>query len=128
VTISLSSLQSKQIDIFNKQKPIADFYVEFTWESKNGVQRKRAYSQVKSVLKKPKPSSVELSFVQIDETNKQAVLRVTSNSFLRDVWIYSRNGKIQVEDNFFDLLPGNKLVKVSFEELSDLDTLDIFYR
>jgi hypothetical protein len=53
---------------------------------------------------------------------------VTSNSFLRDVWIYSRNGKIQVEDNFFDLLPGNKLVKVSFDELSDLDTLDIFYR
>jgi beta-mannosidase len=127
-SISLSVLQSKQIDIFNKQKPLADFYVEFTWKSKNGDLRKRAYSQVKSVLKKPKPSSVEMSFVQIDETNKQAVLRVTSNSFLRDVWIYSRNGKIQVEDNFFDLLPGNKLVKISFDELSDLDTLDIFYR
>jgi beta-mannosidase len=127
-SISLSALQSKQIDIFNKQKPLADFYVEFTWKSKNGDLRKRAYSQVKSVLKKPKPSSVEMSVVQIDETNKQAVLRITSNSFLRDVWIYSRNGKFHVEDNFFDLLPGNKLVKISFDELSDLDTLGIFYR
>ena len=69
-----------------------------------------------------------MSVVQIDETNKQAVLRVKSNSFLRDVWIYSRNGKFHVEDNFFDLLPGNKLVKISFDELSDLDTLGIFYR
>ena len=119
--------QENQI-VWELSEVFADFYVEFTLKSKDGDLRKRAYSQVKSVLKKPKSSSVEMSVVQIDETNKQAVLRITSNSFLRDVWIYSRNGKFHVEDNFFDLLPGNKLVKISFDELSDLDTLGIFYR
>ena len=127
---TLSSLTSKQLNIFKGSKPLADYVVEFSWKVDDGQCEKRSYSVVTTNSAKSSTvnTSVKVVEIQRDKGFERAKVVVTTDQFIRDVWLYSLVGGIHVEENFRDCFPGETVFWVDFSSLDALDRLEVKFR
>jgi beta-mannosidase len=72
--------------------------------------------------------TVCLELVSIDEIAKSAILRVTNDEFVADLWLVSSKFGVRFDRNFISLLPGTHDIKIAFEELPEQSDFEFYYR
>jgi hypothetical protein len=101
--------------------------VRFEWNDAQGNNHTRTFSRLPSNRNKADRKEIKLEIVSINTEKKTAVLKVENTKFLHHFWLYSAKAGVQFSENFIELLPGEHLIEVQFEELPLLSDFDFMW-
>lgn len=97
--------------------------------SGDGLDYTRTFDLLESSFKSEVANrKVCLELVDVDSVRKTAVLLVTNDTFVADLWVVSSKFGVRFDRNFVSLLPGKHTINISFEELPDQSDFNFYYR
>lgn len=95
-------------------------FIKFSWNDAKGNTIERNFVNKVNDYTIATPKDVDLQLTDVDETNKTAVLRIYNKRFVRNFWVSSDKFNVQFSSNFVNLLPGEHLIEISFEEVPEI--------
>ena len=101
----------------------SNLLVKFTWNNATGEKLTRNFANIKSDYKSAKADDITLSIEAIDSVAKTAVISVENKRFVRDFWLTSNKFGVKFKSNFLNLVPGEHLIDVSFDEIPKVEEL-----
>lgn len=101
----------------------SNLLVKFTWNNAKGGSFTRDFANIKNDYKKAKIEDIRLTIDAIDETAKTAVISIENQRFVRDFWLTSSQFGVKFSSNFLNLVPGEHLIEISFDEVPKLEEL-----
>lgn len=101
----------------------SNLLVKFTWNNATGEKLTRNFANIKSDYKSAKADDITLSIEAIDSVAKTAVISVENKRFVRDFWLTSNKFGVKFNSNFLNLVPGEHLIDVSFDEIPKVEEL-----
>lgn len=105
-----------------------NYVIVFTWTNEKGENKSRTFYHEAKKLAKADQSAFMFEITDIDETNKTALLKVTTDKFLASCWISSQKRSVHFDRNFEHLLPGEHVFRITFEETPKAGDFEFFWR
>jgi len=119
---------SKQIT-FDEDVPTelakSNFVVKFTWNDAQGKKFTRNFANIKNDYKTAKEDDVSLSIDSIDPISKTAIISIENKRFVKDFWLTSSKFGVRFKSNFLNLIPGEHLIEISFDELPEVGDFEM---
>jgi len=97
-----------------------NYVLVFQWKNAKDETRTRTFVHSAKKTAKAPASAVQLSLKEIDTVAHTAVLKVHTEAFLRDFWVYSKQKDVRYARNFLPLLPGDHEILIHFEQIPTL--------
>jgi hypothetical protein len=101
--------------------------VRFEWNDEQGNNHTRTFSRLPSNRNKAERKDIKVDVVSMNADKKTAVLKIENTKYLNHFWLFSDEVGVQFSDNFIDLLPGEHLITIQFDELPLLSDFDFMW-
>ncbi len=122
--VQFSGAGSKQI-VFDEsafsELEKSNFVVKFTWNDAQGESFTRNFANIKNEYKTAKAEDISLSLHSIDTSAKTAIISIENKRFVRDFWLSSSQFGLKFSANFLNLIPGEHLIEISFDEIPKVE-------
>jgi beta-mannosidase len=107
-----------------------NYLVKFSWNDENGNENSRAFVHIgnKKNYVKALRSQFYVTINSIDTITKTAIIEVKTQQFLQDFWISCNKQTIKFENNFVQILPGKKEIKITFTEIPKIEDFQFMWR
>lgn len=103
----------------------SNFVVKFTWNDAQGKSYTRNFANIKDEYKSAKEDDISLSINSIDTIAKTALISVENKRFVRDFWLTSSKFGVRYKSNFMNLIPGEHLIEISFDQLPEVGDFEM---
>ncbi|MFT5858900.1 MAG: beta-mannosidase [Flavobacteriaceae bacterium] len=114
----LNGHESKKMCVKPLKEELAqtNCHIIFTYLDQNGFKQKRTFDHLPGERSSANQGSVKVS-IEVDPANlKQAVLTITNQEFIKDLWITVEELSTHLDENFKSLLPGTHSFTVEFDQ------------
>jgi hypothetical protein len=111
--------------------------VQFTWNDAQGNPHTRTFSRLPASRNKADRKDIRIELMNVDPDNKTAIVKVVNTKFVHHFWLFSGQSEnkystkyktgIHFSANFLDLLPGEHLIEIQFDELPTLNAFDFMW-
>jgi beta-mannosidase len=102
-----------------------DFAIRFKWKDETGKTCERLFVHETFPGKPVAGKEPLVTFESLDVIQKKGVIVIENETLLKDFWLTSKTGKVILEDNFVNLLPGKHRIAFDFE--GDLNKNSFFW-
>jgi len=99
----------------------------FEWNDAQGNAHDRNFSRLPSARSKADRKDIKVDVVSINAEKKTAVLKIENTKYVHHFWLFSDEVGVQFSENFIDLLPGEHLIEIQFDELPLLSDFDFMW-
>lgn len=145
ITAELFDLDGKQLDTFSCNLAVinrsvqevfktelaphrhSNYFIRFHWNAADGSKLTRDFTHLSQPVPSATKGQVKLELLQVDPQTKTAVIRITNEAFVQQLWITSAKQGVRFDRNFIDLIPGTHDVKISFENLPALSDFELIW-
>ncbi len=91
--------------------------IHFKWNDANGNSLERTYTHKIVEYEKATADDLRLTIEAVNPKANTAVLKISTTKFVDNLWISSSKFGVKFEQNFFQLLPGEVLIPITYSEL-----------
>lgn len=105
-----------------------NYVIVFDWTDQKGVSHSRTFYHEAKRQAKAEPQNFTFNLLEINEKEKTARIKVTTDVFLANFWVSSQKRGVRFDRNFVHLLPGEHWFKISFEEISSKEDFEFMWR
>ncbi len=101
-----------------------NYVIQFKWQNAAGVELTRSFTHLPKERVVASKKDVQMSLMDINPTDKTAVLVIKNKVPLIDFWVFSSKLGVRFDRNFVQLLPGEHRIAISFNEIPLLRDFD----
>ncbi len=128
--VALAGESSQRLDLSDALQQIgeeANALIVFQYKDNNGGHFSRSFEHIVNDYPRASINDVQISMEKLNETDKTAVLKVSTTKFLRNFWISSTKEGVRFDVNFQSLLPGNSYINISFDSIPELEDFKLMW-
>lgn len=97
-----------------------NYVISFEWQNAKGDTMRRTFNHLAQKYQRTPEAQVKLSIENIDTEAGTASLRIKTSGFVKDFWVFSSRPGVKFEQNFLTLLPGEHVIRITFETFPEL--------
>ena len=101
--------------------------VRFEWNDAQGNRHDRAFSRLPSARNQADRKDISIVLLSADQEKKTATIKIENSKYVHHFWLFSDEVGVQFSQNFIDLLPGEHLIEIQFDELPVLSDFDFMW-
>jgi beta-mannosidase len=101
--------------------------VRFVWNDAQGNAHDRTFSRLPSSRSQAVRKDINIVLLSADEVNKTATIKIINSKYVHHFWLFSDEVGVQFSENFIDLLPGEHMIEIQFDELPVLSDFDFMW-
>ena len=101
--------------------------VRFEWNDAQGNSHDRTFSRLPSARSQADRKDINIVLLAADRESKTATIKIENSKYVHHFWLFSDEVGVQFSENFIDLLPGEHLIEIQFDELPVLSDFDFIW-
>ncbi|MCE2682881.1 MAG: hypothetical protein LW704_08005 [Cryomorphaceae bacterium] len=101
--------------------------VRFVWNDAQGNAHDRTFSRLPSSRSQADRKDINIVLLSADQEKKTATIKIENSKYVHHFWLFSDEVGVQFSENFIDLLPGEHLIEIQFDELPVLSDFDFMW-